>query len=257
MRPQPARPVDVQVQRLRVRYAKRDRLRFVSHRDFQRALERAIRRAGVPVAYSAGFTPHPRISYAGAAPTGAASEAEYLELGLTARQDPEALRSALDESLPVGLDVLAVTEAADGAPSLPELLQASVWEIAFPQVSVDEVTAAVAAFLAADEVQVERTTKKGTRRFDARQAVISATVSAPLASSVTSRGERCAILHAVVRHGTPAVRPGDILTGIRAVASLRLPSPAEVTRRTQGPLDTATGEVLDPFAPPVGARSGT
>ncbi|MFL6166470.1 MAG: TIGR03936 family radical SAM-associated protein, partial [Ornithinibacter sp.] len=70
------------VQRLRLRYTKRGRLRFTSHRDFQRAFERALRRAAVPMAYSAGFSPHPKVSYAGAAPTGTASEAEYLEIGL-------------------------------------------------------------------------------------------------------------------------------------------------------------------------------
>ena len=70
------------VQRLRVRYAKRGRLRFTSHRDFSRAFERAVFRARVPMAYSSGFNPHPRISYAGAAPTGSASEAEYLEIAL-------------------------------------------------------------------------------------------------------------------------------------------------------------------------------
>nr|WP_284287703.1 TIGR03936 family radical SAM-associated protein [Angustibacter aerolatus] len=67
------------VQKVRLEYAKRGRLRFSSHRDFQRALERALRRSDVPMAYSAGFHPHPRISFAGAAPTGTASEAEYVE----------------------------------------------------------------------------------------------------------------------------------------------------------------------------------
>ena len=60
--------------------ASRGRLRFASHRDFQRALERALRRARVPMAYSAGFHPHPKVSYANAAPTGVASEAEYVEI---------------------------------------------------------------------------------------------------------------------------------------------------------------------------------
>src|SRR5881227_4074775 len=91
------------VQRLRIRYAKRGRLRFSSHRDFQRAFERAIRRAGVPMAYSAGFNPHPKISYAGAAPTGAASEAEYVEIGLAQQVEPDRLAAALDEALPQGL----------------------------------------------------------------------------------------------------------------------------------------------------------
>ena len=58
-------------------------MRFASHRDIARAIERGVRRAGLPVAYSAGFSPHPKISYSGGAPTGAASEAEYLEISLT------------------------------------------------------------------------------------------------------------------------------------------------------------------------------
>src|SRR5918912_3209479 len=99
------------VQRLRVRYAKRGRLRFTSHRDFARAFERALRRAGVPMAYSAGFSPHPKVSYAGAAPTGVASEAEYLEIGVAEVCDPEKVREALDTCLPPGLDVLEVVEA--------------------------------------------------------------------------------------------------------------------------------------------------
>src|SRR6476659_1271896 len=94
------------VQRIRIRYAKRGRLRFTSHRDFARAFERALRRADVPMAYSAGFSPHPKISYAGAAPTGVASEAEYLEIGLARESDPEQIRAAIDAALPDGLDIL-------------------------------------------------------------------------------------------------------------------------------------------------------
>ena len=90
------------VQRLRVRYAKRGRLRFTSHRDFSRAFERAVFRARVPMAYSSGFNPHPRISYAGAAPTGSASEAEYLELALAEVVVPADVHAMLDEALPPG-----------------------------------------------------------------------------------------------------------------------------------------------------------
>src|SRR6266851_8372639 len=92
------------VQKLRIRYAKRGRLRFTSHRDIQRAFERALRRAQVPMAYSAGFTPHPKVSWAGAAPTGVASEAEYVEIGVTRVLDPAELAAELDASLPKDLD---------------------------------------------------------------------------------------------------------------------------------------------------------
>ena len=245
-------PPPAAVQRLRLRYAKRGRLRFSSHRDFQRAFERALRRAGVPMAYSAGFSPHPKISYAGAAPTGVASEAEYVEIAVTERLDPQALRVALDDSLPVGLDVLEMVEAAPGA--LADRLQASVWEIRLP--GVDDTSAAVAleAFLAADSVQVQRLMKNGIRTFDARGAVLSALV---VRSTTGSDGasERvadggvlpCAILRVVVRHVTPAVRPDDVLAGLRQVADFAPPAPPAVCRLAQGPLDETTGTVSDPL----------
>ncbi|MCX7371180.1 MAG: TIGR03936 family radical SAM-associated protein, partial [Alphaproteobacteria bacterium] len=96
--------VKATVQKLRLRYTKRGRLRFTSHRDIARAFERALRRAQVPMAYSAGFSPHPKISWVGAAPTGVASEAEYVEISLAVRVDLEQLRVALDASLPDGID---------------------------------------------------------------------------------------------------------------------------------------------------------
>jgi radical SAM-linked protein len=117
------------VQRVRLRYAKRGPLRFTSHRDFARAVERAIHRANVPIAYSQGFTPHPKISFASAAPTGVASEAEYLELGLRERVEPEELLRALDAALSNGLDVLEVVEARTTG-SLADRLTASRWEVA-------------------------------------------------------------------------------------------------------------------------------
>ena len=158
------------VQRLRLRYAKRGRLRFSSTRDFQRALERALRRADVPMAFSAGFHPHPRISYANAAPTGTASEAEYVELAVNERVDPEAVRAALDEALPAGLDVLQVVEAGPG--SLADRLQASDWVVAVPRVDADELQVAVDAYLAVDRAEVSRTFKTGPRTFDTRVAVL-------------------------------------------------------------------------------------
>ncbi len=234
------------VQKLRVRYAKRGRLRFTSHRDIQRSLERALRRADIPMAYSAGFSPHPKVSYAGAAPTGTASEAEYLEISVTTRCDPAAVRSALDESMPPGLDVLEVVEA--GAGGLVERLEASIWRIELPDVPDEVAASAVAAFLAAPEVLVQRMMKNGLRTFDTRSAVHTLALE-DTASGVVERSPNvsCAILRAVVRHSTPAVRPDDVLTALRVVADLVPPLAPRVTRLAQGPLDRATGAVSDPL----------
>lgn len=234
------------MQRLRVRYAKRGRLRFTSHRDITRAVERAVRRAGIPVAFSAGFSPHPKISYAGAAPTGVASEAEYLEIGVTKPCEPARIRGDLDASLPPGLDVLDVVEAVPG--SLADRLEASEWEARLPGVDLEFAGVAVEKFLSAETVEVERLTKKGPRRFDAREAVLRLTVlegTDRIAAQVP--GQSCVILRMVVRHMTPAVRPDDVLTGLRLVADFAPPVPPEVTRLAQGPLDVSTGALADPF----------
>ena len=159
------------VQRLRLRYAKRGRLRFTSHRDFARAFERALRRAEIPMAYSAGFSPHPRISYVGASPTGVASEAEYLEIGLARETDPEVVRVALDAALPDGLDIDEVVVAGPG--TLAERMVASLWRIELPGVSLDEARAAVGLFLQREEVLVERMTKiRPARRRHARARAV-------------------------------------------------------------------------------------
>lgn len=237
----PGAPPPPPVQKLRLRYTKRGRLRFTSHRDIARAFERALRRAQVPMAYSAGFSPHPKISWVGAAPTGVASEAEYVEISVAERVDLDRLRAALDESLPLGIDVVDVVEAPVGT-SLPDRIEASRWEVRLPGLPVADLERAVAAFLAADAVVVERLMKDGRRQLDARAAVVTMSASGGAADAP------CATLHVVVRHVTPAVRPDDVLSGLRSVADLVLPVPPEATRYAQGPL-TETGEVGDPLAP--------
>jgi hypothetical protein len=200
--PAPTRPA---VQHLVVRYAKRGKMRFASHRDVARAFERGVRRAGLPIAYSAGFTPHPKISYAGGAPTGVASEAEYLSLALTERQAETQVCQRLDAALPDGIDVIDVTEGPGGsggvepsqsrgglggssprtntAGSSPQAstsfghLEASVWRVVLPGVKPAAAQRAVAGFLALDEAPVERLTDKGVRRLDARAAVVEMSVA--------------------------------------------------------------------------------
>ena len=101
---------------------------------------------------------------------------------------------------------------------------------------------AVGALLAADEVLVDRMTKNGRRTFDARAAVL-------VAEARDDSDADCAILTLVVRHGTPSVRPDDVLSALQRVANLVPPKPPRVTRLAQGPLDGAGTSVSDPLAP--------
>lgn len=264
--PAPTRPA---VQHLVVRYAKRGKMRFASHRDVARAFERGVRRAGLPIAYSAGFTPHPKISYAGGAPTGVASEAEYLSLTLTARQDETQVCQRLDAALPDGIDVIDVTEDAgvDGRPSTGSgaspsggfgHLEASEWRVVLPGVRPAAAQRAVAGFLTLGEAPVERLTDKGVRRLDARAAVVEMNV---VEMNVVEMGpttadpdggqraavtgyEDCAILRMVVLHTAPAVRPEDVLTALREQAGIVPSSPPMTTRLAQGPRARLAGEAL-------------
>ena len=196
------------------------------------------------MAFSQGFTPHPKISYASAAPTGVASEAEYLEIGLQAPVDPRSLAEALDAALSPGLDVLEAVVATGG--SLAERIDASHWRIELPDVDPSVLRRAVGAFRSATEVPVERLTKQGRRTFDARAAVTFIDVVESTGAPSEVMGTPCAILDLVVRQVTPSVRPDDVLSGLRVVADLEPPVPPRATRLAQGTL-TAQGEIADPL----------
>ncbi len=220
------------VQRLRLQYTKRGRARFLSSRDFGRAFERALRRARVPMAYSSGFTPHPRISYANAAPTSAASEAEFLEIGLAELCDPERVRAALDEALPDGLDIVRVAEASGG--SLADQLTASEWLVELGPVEAGVLESAIADLLGRDEATTTRMTKSGPRTFDVRAAIESIAVSGD--------GELTIVIH----HMVPLVRPDDVVAVLRALRpELIGERPLLLTRRTQGRL--VEGRIVHPF----------
>ena len=202
-------------------------MRFSSHLDVARAFERGVRRAGLPVAHSAGFTPHPKISYAGGAPTGVASEAEYLSLALTVRHEADVVGARLNAALPDGIDVIAVTEDAGGLPA--SWLTASEWQVILPGVTPEVVTPAVEKFLALEHAPVERLTSKGVRRMDARSAVVTLDVD-----SVGTCSD--AALRMIVRHTVPAVRPDDVLTALHEVSDVAPAAPPLITRLAQGSL---------------------
>lgn len=226
------------VQRLWIRYTKTGRLRFMSHRDFTRTFERAIRRAALPIGFSAGFTPHPKISWVGAAPTTVASAAEYVEIGLAEERDPQIVRVTLNDSLPDDLDIVECVVAT--GKSLADKIDASHWRFTFPGIDVSTLQQAVDTFLATEEVTIERVTQGGRKLVDVRS---------PLADVTVSAGDSgdCAIMSAVVRQSIPVVRPDDVYAALRDVAGLAPPVLPTALRLQQGSLDS-TGRLVDPLA---------
>ena len=183
------------------------------------------------MAYSSGFSPHPRISYPNASPTSAASEAEYVELGLSEVCDPDKVVAALNEVLPTGFVVLAAADAVRD--SLGDLLEASEWHVSLGDTPPGELVRAVTALMAEESVVVERMTKNGLRSFDVRAAIVLLDVLGDSSFRLVSL------------HGAPLVRPDDVVTALRRFSSLIPPTPALLTRLRQGPL--VDGEIGDPL----------
>lgn len=155
--------------KLRVRYSKLGKVRFVSHRDGARLWERALRRVSFPVAYTEGFTPRPKLSFGLALPTGAESVAEYIDIDLVAGvtldiEDP-AVVEGLSVALPVGMDVQMIAERDSARGSLQTVVTSTTWELVGPGIEPELLESAARRILDADELFVERE-RKGQRRTD-------------------------------------------------------------------------------------------
>jgi radical SAM-linked protein len=176
-----------------------------------------------------------------------ASEAEYVEIGVTEVCDPELIRRELDAALPPGLDIVEVVQAKGS--DFAARLEASLWQAEI-LASEAEVQQAIDSLMGESEVLVERLTKAGKRVFDARAAILSLAIGLQEADAPESGGY--VILQMVVRHITPSVRPDDVLAALKQVGGLVPQKPVRVTRLAQGPLnplEEVSNPIGDPFDP--------
>ncbi len=194
--------------RLRIRYSKKGKVRFISHRDVARIWERALRRVGVSVAYSQGFSPRPKLSFGLALSTGHESEAEFLDLELSDEDgDWTAVRGVdlaarLTAALPVGLDVVAVAPVEKGD-SLQQAVTSCTWAIEVDDVDREYMDAWVAGVLSREEIVVERERKGKPVVEDLRPHV--------LALDVTGTMETGIRLSADLGTQPRALRPTELL----------------------------------------------
>jgi radical SAM-linked protein len=116
-------------QRLRITFAKGEPIKYISHLDLMRTWERALRRAQVPLAYSEGFNPRPKISIAAPLPVGFTGRGEVMDVVLSRRTSPYNLAKRLRPQLPPGLEVLSVEEVYLGLPSLPSQMRCAEYRV--------------------------------------------------------------------------------------------------------------------------------
>ena len=194
--------------KLRIRFSKRGKVRWTSHRDVARMWERALRRARLPVAYTAGFSPRPQLSFGLALPTGCESDAEYLDVALTAPVEAAGLAGALDPLLPEGVEVMAADTVAPGVPSLQEAVTSCSWTIEVPGTAAGDLAAAAGRVLGAEALPVERQRKGRDVVDDLRPSVLA--LSCAPGSTTTGTDPAGAVLHAELGTRPRGVRPSEL-----------------------------------------------
>lgn len=162
----------MKVQRLRVTFSRGDQVKYITHLDLMRFWERALRRAGIDLAYSEGFTPRPRIALGAPLAVGVTSSGELMDLFLSRRTGLRRFIDDVSRQLPPGIEILKVEEVGLGLPSLQSQVRWSDYQV---EVNADrdpqEVRDAVRRFLEAESIPWEHLRDKEVRRYDIRALV--------------------------------------------------------------------------------------
>ena len=170
-------------------YHKAEAARFISHLDILRALQRAFRRAGLPLRYSDGFNPHPELSFASALATGMTSDAEWFEVELTQDMTPEAFVSAVNPVMPRGLSVSDAREMPLGIKTLTSCTRAAEYRITMSteQEFEKDLLEKTLHGLLSGEIIVNKRTKSGIKPVDIRPQVLKAIVEGIEKDTITLR----------------------------------------------------------------------
>jgi radical SAM-linked protein len=195
-------------QRLRVFFTKEGALRFISHHDLMRLLERALRRTGLPLKLSEGFNPRPQLSFPVALALGVETQAEVFEVDLTEWVSPGRAKRVLGSELPEGIGIREVQSVAYGEKAEVVSTEFAVRLSSVPEDFNDK----LAAFMASAEAVVERKRKSGGRNINAREYVRYAhldgntlRIGLGVSNAGTVRPEE--VVDAIVRGGSEALAP--------------------------------------------------
>jgi radical SAM-linked protein len=160
------------MQRLRLKFSRGEELKFLSHLDLMRLWERALRRAGLPLAYSEGFSPHPQIALAAPLSVGVTSEAELMDVLLSRWVPPQSFMAQVGEQLPCGVDLLEAWPVGPKVPSLQSQVRFIEYRVeVMVEQGREEVESALKSFLAAKELPWHHFRDTGARHYDLRALV--------------------------------------------------------------------------------------
>jgi len=157
------------VRRLRIIFSKGEEVRYISHLDTMRTWERIFRRAGVGLAYSQGFAPHPRLVFAAPLAVGVTSTAEILDVYMEEVADLASLRQRVAAALPPGIGILDAEELAPRGPAVMAQVERAEYLLELTtQLTLEQAQQLVASALAAASIPYQRTRSGATRLSDLR-----------------------------------------------------------------------------------------
>jgi radical SAM-linked protein len=196
---------------VRVRFTKRGKVRFISHRDVARTFERAFRVEQLPLAFTQGFVPRPKVSFGLALSVGHESDAEYLDLQLAEEVPLESLARGVSDALPEGMDVTGVAALSDRAPALQESVTAVAYRVTVTgpddaPLDAGDLQVAVDEALARSALPVTRTRKGHQVTEDLRSIV--------RAMAVTDADDLGPVLDLELSTQPRGARPAEVLSAV-------------------------------------------
>ncbi len=204
----------VSVQKLRVKFGKLGELRFTGHLDVMRVLERALRRADLPITFSAGFHPMPRISIATALALGMTSTGEWVEFDLHRLMDPDEFLQKLQAELPANLPLYSVAQVALNSPALAVLMQEAMYNLTLTTELPLDWAGVIQQIVQATDLTVDRVHKKSqtTRQVVARPWLLDLTLmeATPLQAVIR--------VHALCQNDGQILRPTDLVAWIHKIS---------------------------------------
>lgn len=160
------------MQRLRVKFSRGEEVKFISHLDIMRLWQRAFIRANIPLAYSEGYNPHPRLSLAVPLALGVTSEAELMDVFLSGWSSPHAFSSAVGRQLPRGIEIKQALNIPLNLPSLQSQVRFAEYRVGLiTDRKQEEIEDAIAAILVRNELPWQHRRDTGVRRYDLRALI--------------------------------------------------------------------------------------
>ena len=159
--------------RLRIKFKKYGPIRFIGHLDVMRFFQKAIRRAGIDVAYSNGFSPHQLMAFAAPLGVGLASNGEYMDIEINSMVSCQDIRERLNHVSVPGIEVLSVKQLPDSAENAMAGGAAAAYTVRFREGKNPkaDISALLPDFLSREQIPITKKTKKGTREVDLKEGI--------------------------------------------------------------------------------------